>query len=76
MPMPDASVAANLNETLNVEVDLFSKLALNPVLTVNSLTKAINFVFSQVADLDIGIDTSLSQNLLTYARTNAVNILE
>jgi len=65
MTTPDALVATNLNEALDVKVDLFSMLALNPILPVNKLAKTVNLILSKVIHLNIRVDTSLSQNLLT-----------
>jgi len=62
--MPDAPVTTNLDEALDVKVNLFSKLTLSPILSVNKLPKAINLIFSKVAYLNIRVDTSLRQNLL------------
>jgi hypothetical protein len=58
--MPDASVAANLSEALDVKVNPFSKFTLNPILPVNKLTEAVNLILGKVTYLDIRIDASLS----------------
>jgi len=60
MTMPDTPIATNLNETLDVKVNLFPKLTLNLILTVNKLSKTINLLFSKLAYLSIRADTSLS----------------
>jgi len=62
--MPETSVTTNLNETLDVKVDLFSKLTLDAVLSVNKLSKAINLILSKVVHLNVRVDASLGQNLL------------
>jgi hypothetical protein len=59
MTMPETPVATNLNEALDIKVNLFSKLALNPALPVNKLAKAINLIFGKVVHLNIRIDTGL-----------------
>jgi len=60
MTMPDTPIATNLDETLNVKVNLFSKSTLNLVLPVNQLPETLNLIFSEVGNLSLGIDTSLS----------------
>jgi len=64
MTMPDTSVAANLDEALNVKVNLFSKFSLNPILPVNKLAKTINLIFSKVTHLNIRTNAGLVQNPL------------
>jgi hypothetical protein len=58
--VPDTPVAANLNETFNVKVNLFSKLTLNPIPVVNQLSETINLIFSKVVYLNIRADAGLS----------------
>jgi len=60
MTVPTTPVAANLDETLNVEVNLFSKLTLNLVLSVNQLSESINFFFSQLVYLTLRSDAGAS----------------
>jgi hypothetical protein len=74
--MPDAPIATNLNKALDVEVNLFSQVTLNPIPPVNNLAEAINLFLSEVAYLGIWINTSLLYNLVAQARANAIDILE
>jgi hypothetical protein len=62
MPMPGTTVATNLNEPLDIQVNLFSKFTLNLILPVNNLPETINLVFGKAIRLGLGIDTGLSQN--------------
>jgi hypothetical protein len=57
--VPDTSVATNLDETLDVKVDLFSKLTLNPVPPVNQLSETINLIFSEAIHPSIRTDIGL-----------------
>jgi len=59
MTMPDTSVAANLNEALDVKVNFFSKFALNPILPVNKLAKTVNLILSKVTHLNIRTNAGL-----------------
>jgi hypothetical protein len=58
--MPNTPVATNVNETLDVKVNLFSKLTLNLMLVVNKLPETINLFFSKAIHLSIRINTRLS----------------
>jgi len=58
--MPDTPVATNIDETLDIKVNLFSKLTLNLTLMVNKLSETINLFFTKAIRLSIRIDTSLS----------------
>jgi len=58
--MPDTAIATDLDKALDIKVNLFSKLALNPVLPVNSLTEAVNLIFGKAIRLGIRLDASLS----------------
>jgi len=58
--MSDTPIATNLDETLDIKVNLFSKLALNLIIMVNKLSEAINLIFGKAIRLSISIDASLS----------------
>jgi len=58
--VPDASIAANLNETFNIKADHLPELTLNLVLTVNELSNAINFLIRESIYFGSRIDASLS----------------
>jgi len=74
--MPTAPVAPNFSETLDVKVNLSSKLTLNFTLLVNKLAEAVGFFFSKVTHLGIRTDIGLSQNFPAQGRANAMNILQ
>jgi hypothetical protein len=71
----DTPVAANLDEAFNVKVDLFSKLTLNPVPSVNQLSETINLIFSKAIYSSIRADAGLCYDPLAQGTTNAMNIL-
>jgi len=60
MTMSDTPVAANINETPDVKVNLFSKLSFNLILVVNNLPETVNLFFAKAIRLSIRINTSLS----------------
>jgi hypothetical protein len=74
--MPTTPVATNFSETLDVKVNLSSKLTLNFILSVNKLPETVGFFFSKVTHLGIRTDTGLSQNFPAQGRANAMNILQ
>jgi len=75
MAVSATPIATNFNKAFDIEVDLFSKLPLNPILPVNNLPETINLPFSKLIRLNLGIDTSLSQNPLTQSGSNAIDML-
>jgi hypothetical protein len=60
MAVPHTPIAANFNQALDVEVNLFSQFPLNPKLPVNNLTETINLTFSKFIRLSLSINTGLS----------------
>ncbi len=75
MAMSETTIASNLNQALDVEIYLFSKFTLNPVLLVNNLSKPTEFLFSKVVQLDSRRDCRLFQYLMAPCIANTVNIL-
>jgi hypothetical protein len=73
--MSAAPVATNLHKALNIKVNFFPEITLNPVFPSNILSETIKLFFSKIICLGNRIDTSLAQNPLAQARTNAINIL-
>jgi hypothetical protein len=75
MTMPEATIAANLDEAFDIKVNLFSKLTFNPVLPVNYLTKAVHLTLGKAICLGIRADVSLRQNLTAHGGANSVDVL-
>jgi len=59
MTMPETPIAANLDKTLDVKVNLFSKFTLNPILATDKVSEAINLVIGKAIHLSIRVDASL-----------------
>ena len=76
MAMPEPAITANLDQALDIEINLFSKVTLNPVLFVDNLSKVIDFLLGKVLNPRIRGDLGLSQNPLAQGGTDAVNILQ
>jgi hypothetical protein len=62
MAMPHTSIAANLDQALDVKVNLLPELTLNSVLPINVLSEAINLILGKITHPGLWIDTGLSQN--------------
>jgi len=62
MTMSETAIAANLNQALDIEINLFSKFTLNPILLVYNLPETVDFFLSKVIYLRVRRDLSLSQN--------------
>jgi hypothetical protein len=70
--MPEATVAADLNESLYIEISLLSEVTFYPVTLINNLADAVYLLISEVFHPDIWIDTSLCQNFFAQSRSNAI----
>lgn len=73
--MPEAAVAANLDEAFDIKGNLFSKFTFNPVLPVNYLTKTVYLTLGKAVCLGIGADVSLRQNLMAQGGADSVDVL-
>ena len=58
--MSDTPIATNLNETLDVKVNLFSKFTLDPILATDKVSEAINLVIGKVIHPGIRVNVGLS----------------
>ena len=74
--MAETLVAANLNKTLDVKVNLFSEFTFNQALSADKVSKAINLVIGKAIYLSIRVDAGLRQNLPTQGRADAIDILQ
>jgi len=74
--MPAATVTADFNEALDVQLNLAPEFTLYPVLLVNNLAEAIDLIFGKLTHLGIRVYVALGQNLTAQVRANAINILQ
>jgi len=70
--MPETTVAANLDESLDIEINLLSEFAFYPVTLINNLADSVYLIISEVSHPGIWIDTSLRQDFLAQSRSNAI----
>ena len=72
--MAAASVAADLNEALDVECDISAKVAFNAVIVVDLLTQLCNLVVGEVLNAGIGVDTTGLEDVIGYFSANTVDV--
>ena len=72
--MTNATVAANFNQTLDVQTDFTAQVTLNGVAVLDALTQLCCFFLGQILDASIRIDTGLLQNVVRQLPSNAVDI--
>jgi len=59
MTMAVAPVATNFNKTLDVKVNLFSKVTLNLILMVNNLSETVDLSLSEAICLGVRANTRM-----------------
>ena len=69
--MAQAAVAANLNQTLDIQADLTAQVTLDVVVALDDFTQLSSLFFGQVLNAGIRIDTGLSQDLVGRFAANA-----
>jgi len=74
--MPMTSIAANLNETPDIEAVLLPKLTLNLELPVNNLSDTAHLCLGKVVCRGLWIDTGPLQKPPAQTDPNAMNILQ
>jgi hypothetical protein len=73
-PMPEATVAADLHESFDVEVDFAPEVAFNGEMTVNIFPDTGDFFFGQVTDPRFGFDANRVGHFSSTSTANAVDI--
>ena len=68
--VPNAAIALDLDEALDVHAHLTPQVALNDVLFVNCLADAVDLFFGEVAHPSIRVDVGLRNNMLRGGRPN------
>jgi hypothetical protein len=74
--VPEPAVAANLDEALDVEVNLFSELALNAIVFIDNLAEPVELILGEFIYLGLRCYLGLSQNLLAQGGAEAIDILQ
>jgi hypothetical protein len=74
--MPVTSIAANLNETPDIEAVLLPKLTLNLELPVNNLSDTAHLCLGKIVRRGLRIDTGPLQKPPAQIDPNPMNILQ
>ena len=72
--VPDAPVAADLGQPLDVHGQVTAEVALHSVAVADDLTQLRLVSLGQILDAGIGVDPGLSQNLIGAGAPDAVDI--
>ena len=65
--MTKTAIAANVHQTLDVHLDALSEIALDVAFGIEDRTDLVQFVFTQILDLGINVDTGLFQGSQSHA---------
>ena len=72
--MTNAAVAADFDQSLDVQSNVSSQVALNNVMMIDVFTQLGSVFFGQILDTDVGIDTGSSENVFSGFLADTVNI--
>ena len=72
--MTAATVAADINESLNVHLACATKVTFDDNVLIDGITKFYHFVLREVAGTGIRVDARLSEQVLGRLQTNAEDI--
>jgi hypothetical protein len=70
--MPEATVAADLDESLDIEINLLSEVTFYPVTLINNLADAVYLLIRELSHPSIWVDTGLRQDFFAQSRSNAI----
>jgi hypothetical protein len=71
--MPEATVAADLDESFDAEIYLFPEITLYHVSFVYSLPDAVYLIVGKITNLSIWVDPCFFQDLMAQGRSNAID---
>jgi len=72
--VPDAAIALDLDQTLDVHADHAAQVTLDGVLFIYYFAQPVDLFFCEVADASIRIDICLIYYLLRAGRPDTVNV--
>ena len=72
--MTNASLALNLNQSLDVEGYLTTQITFDRQVVLEVITQLRSFFFGQVLNAGIGVDTGYGQNVFCSLLTNTVDV--
>jgi hypothetical protein len=74
LAVTEASVAADLHQTLDVLPDLTAEVTFNLQIAVDELAQPHNLFFREVTDASVRIDAGLPDDPLTRSEPNSENV--
>jgi hypothetical protein len=74
--MADATVAADLNQAFDIQIDFATKIALDLILTVDQLAKAINLFLGQIFHSRIRINACSLKDLAARRQPDPINVAQ
>src|SRR3954447_18194862 len=72
--VPDATVALDFDQSLDVHADCAAQIAFYRILFVHGLANAVDLFLGQVVDASVGVDIGLRNDLLCAGRPDTINI--
>ena len=72
--MTSAAVAADFDQSLNVQSNVSSQVALNNIMVFNVFAQFGSILFGQIFDTDVGVDTGRCKNVFGGFLADTVNI--
>jgi hypothetical protein len=73
-PVPNSTVGANFHQTLDIEINLTSQIALDFMLRIDPLAKTADFSLSQILDPCVEIHARRFQYAATGASTDSKDV--
>jgi hypothetical protein len=70
--MPEATVAADLDEPLDVEINLLPKITFYLVSLIDNLADAVYLIICEISNPCIGVNVRLLQDFFTQHRSDAI----
>ena len=72
--MSDTTIAVNFLHSLDVQTNFTAQVTLYRVQILDNVTQLSNVLFGEVLCAGIGIDSGLSQNIVSALATDAVDV--
>ena len=72
--MTQTTIATDLHEALNILRNFAMKVTFSGEVLLDIVTKFGKFIFSQIVNASVWVDTSFCEDLLGGGKANAVNV--
>jgi DNA polymerase I-like protein with 3'-5' exonuclease and polymerase domains len=74
--VPEAAIASDVHQSLDVHGDFTPQITLNPQLLVDDVTQPLDFIFSEIPNSGIRVNASSLEELLAGVQSNTVDVGE